>query len=302
MSPHRVSIALHGGSGAVQGHDYGREIENMRGLVESGRDRLNAGASALDVVTEAVAALESSGLYIAGRGASPNLAGCYELDASLMDGSTGKAGAVASLCGFRNPIVAARAVMDVTPHVLYAGDGAARFALNQAVPAVLDAKAWYTEACRFESHYLPDSATHGTVGCVALDVLGNLAAATSTAGVFGKPHGRVGDSAIIGAGTWADEGVAISCTGQGEFFIRSAAAAQVAHRIRFGGQSLARAADDVLSEVAKRGGAGGLIAVDSRGNVVMPLLRGRYSGHPITRLYALTEPMPLGKSQPGLVT
>jgi isoaspartyl peptidase/L-asparaginase-like protein (Ntn-hydrolase superfamily) len=270
MSTNRVRIALHGGSGATQGHDYGREIENMRGLVESGRDRLHAGASAIDVVTEAVAALESSGLYIAGRGASPSLAGSYELDASLMDGSTGRAGAVASLCGFRNPIVAARAVMDITPHVLYVGDGAARFALNQALPAVLDAKAWYTEACRFESNYLPESMTHGTVGCVALDRLGNLAAATSTAGVFGKPHGRVGDSAIIGAGTWADDGVAISCTGQGEFFIRSAAAVQVAHRIRFGGQTLAQAADEVLSEVANRGGTGGLIAVDSRGNVVMP--------------------------------
>jgi L-asparaginase/beta-aspartyl-peptidase (threonine type) len=270
MSANRVTIALHGGSGATPGHDYSREIDNMLRLVASGRDRLNAGSSAIDVVTETVAALESSGLYIAGRGASPNLAGRYELDASLMDGSTRKAGAVASLCGFRSPIAAARAVMDVTPHVLYAGDGAAEFAGSQALPAVLDEKAWYTEACRFESNRLPQSAPHGTVGCVALDRRGNLAAATSTAGVFGKPPGRVGDSAIIGAGTWADDEVAVSCTGQGEFFIRSAAAVQVAHRVRFGGRTLAQAADEVLGEVAERGGAGGLIAVDSRGNVVMP--------------------------------
>lgn len=263
-----VAIALHGGAGAIEGHDYADVIAHMRELVHIGRDQLHAGAAAIDVATTIVAALEASGLYIAGRGASANLAGEFELDASLMNGATGKAGAVAALQGFASPIAVARAVMDSTPHVLLAGTGASRFAAERELEVVDDARTWFTPACTFESHHLPDQA-HGTVGCVVLDRAGRLAAATSTGGVFGKLPGRVGDTPLIGAGTWADSEVAVSCTGQGEFFIRAAAAAQVAHRMRFGGESLDSAVNGVLAEISALGGTGGLIALDRHGHVNM---------------------------------
>jgi isoaspartyl peptidase/L-asparaginase-like protein (Ntn-hydrolase superfamily) len=263
-------LVLHGGAGAKHGHDYTRVIAHMRDLVEAARDELRAGASALDVATETVAALESSGLYIAGRGASPNLAGVYELDACLMDGSTGKAGAVAALQGFESPIRVARAVMDCTPHVMLAGEGAVAFARNQGLTAIVNPDGWFTRAADFEFNRLPASLPCGTVGCVVRDVAGHMAAATSTGGVFDKLPGRVGDSALIGASTWADAEVAISCTGQGEFFIRTAAAAQIAHRMRFAGQTLNVAASEVLSEIKVRGGEGGLVAVDRHGNITMP--------------------------------
>jgi isoaspartyl peptidase/L-asparaginase-like protein (Ntn-hydrolase superfamily) len=261
------NIVLHGGSGANPDYDYRREIAHMRGLIEAGRDRLRRGDQALDVASDTVAALESSGLYIAGRGASPNLEGEYELDACLMEGTTGRAAGVAALVGIKSPISTARAVMDRTPHVLLAGSGATQFARRQSLAAVEDPDGWYTRACAFEA---TPPATHGTVGCVVRDAAGHLAAATSTGGVFDKLPGRVGDSAIIGAGTWADDLVAVSCTGHGEFFIRAAAAAQIAHRMRFGKQALETAASDVIAEISRKGGMGGLIALDSKGNVAIP--------------------------------
>ncbi len=264
-----IAFALHGGAGAKQGRDYSVEIANMREIAEAARDSLNAGAKAFDIVTEVVRKLEDSGLYVAGRGASPNAAGHYELDASLMNGADQACGSVAALQGFANPILIARAVMEKTPHVMLAGDGAALFAHEQGFLPIADEADYFTRAGRFESNHPPGTLAHGTVGCVCLDSYGNLAAATSTAGVFGKLAGRVGDTPIIGAGTWADGQTAVSCTGQGEYFIRANASAQLAFR-HAGGQSLAEAADATLQQIVDMGGEGGLITLNAQGQVIVP--------------------------------
>jgi L-asparaginase/beta-aspartyl-peptidase (threonine type) len=277
MTADRIAMALHGGAGARRHRDYAREIVHMRGLVELGRDRLASGAAAMDVVVETLSALEASGLYVAGRGASPNLEGRYELDASLMDGETRKAGAVAALEGFQTPAAIARAVMERTPHVMLAGRGASAFAAAQGFAPIVEPDAWFMRAGADESNHPPglgprDSGAlaHGTVGCVVRDAEGRLAAGTSTAGVFNKMPGRLGDSPVIGAGTWADATVAVSCTGQGEFFLRTAAAAQVAFRMALAQQSLDQATAAVLAEIQGLGGEGGLIAVDADGLIAMP--------------------------------
>lgn len=264
-----TALILHGGAGARRERNYDQEVVHMREVVEAMKARLNAGASALDVAVEAVARLEDSGLYVAGRGASPNLAGAYELDASIMDGATRRAGAVAALQGFRNPVVAARAVMDRTPHVMLAGEGAALFALDQGLEPIADEEAWFTRAGQGEDNHPPGVLSHGTVGCCVLDGQGRLAAATSTAGVFGKMPGRVGDTPIPAAGTWADGNVAVSGTGQGEYFIRVAASAQTAWRVA-AGQSLSEAAKAVIDDIGALGGDGGLIALDRDGNIADP--------------------------------
>jgi isoaspartyl peptidase/L-asparaginase-like protein (Ntn-hydrolase superfamily) len=259
-----LSLVLHGGAGALRERDYTRELDHMRGLVEAARDALRAGVPALDVVTEAVQAMEASGQYVAGRGASPNTAGKFELDAAIMEGPTRRAGAVAALQGFASPIRAARAVMEKTPHVMLAGDGAASFAAEQGLERV--APEWFTplRAAVAQAH------STGTVGCVALDETGAIAAATSTGGTHGKLYGRVGDSPIIGAGCWADERVGVSCTGGGEYFIRAVVAAQVAFRMKLASEGLDAAAAGALADVHALGGQGGLIALSATGEIAMP--------------------------------
>ena len=264
-----TALILHGGAGARRERDYTAETAHMREVVAAMKARLDAGASALDVAVEATVMLEDSGLYVAGRGASPNLAGAYELDASLMDGATGKAGAVAALQGFRNPVLAARAVMGRTPHVMLVGEGASLFALDQGLERIGDEDGWFTQAGKGEDNHPPGTLSHGTVGCCVLDRDGRLAAATSTAGVFGKMPGRVGDTPIPGAGSWADGRVAVSGTGQGEYFIRVAACAQVSWRVG-AGQTLGEAGQAVIEEIGGLGGDGGLIALDRDGNIAAP--------------------------------
>ncbi len=269
MTSSNVRLVIHGGAGALPDRDYGREIAHMRGLIEAGRDRLHAGAAALDVVMETITALEASGLYVAGRGASPNTDGVFELDASLMDGPSQRAGAVAALVGFASPIRAARAVIERTPHVLLAGAGAAAFAAEQGLERIADPALWFAPAWA-DAGMSDTPRPMGTVGCLALDTSGALAAGTSTGGTRGKRPGRVGDSPIPGAGVWADQSVAVSCTGEGEVFIRAAVAAQIAYRMRFGGQSLAQAAGAALEDVGRLGGDGGLIALSSTGEIAAP--------------------------------
>lgn len=265
----RFALALHGGAGATKKRDYSREVPHMQGLVEAGRDRLAAGASALDVAVETTRALELSGLYVAGRGSSPNTAGVYELDASLMTGPELHAGAVAALQGYQSPITVARLVLETTPHVMLAGEGAAMFAKAHGADSIDDPEAWFTRAGTDEANHPPGKLAHGTVGCVVLDADGRMAAATSTGGVFGKLPGRVGDTPVIGAGTWADGEVAVSATGQGEYFQLTVAAAQVAWRVK-AGQPLREAARAVLDQIGAMGGDGGLISVDRQGNVSTP--------------------------------
>lgn len=256
------ALALHGGAGAIAERAYKQEEAHMAALLEEGAAMLTRGVSALDVVTAMAEALEASGLHVAGKGAAPNAAGVVELDASIMNGETRAAGAVAGLRGFISPVRAARAVMEHTPHVLLVGEGAAEFAAAQKLARVED-PSYYTPA---ESG-LPGA---GTIGAVALDISGKLAAATSTGGLGGKMPGRVGDAPIIGAGCWADRRAAISCTGLGEYFMRVNAAADVSARIAYAHQSLEQAAAAVIEDVRNRGGYGGLIAVDAKGNVTAP--------------------------------
>jgi L-asparaginase/beta-aspartyl-peptidase (threonine type) len=267
MNTKRFAFALHGGAGARSGRDYSIAEYHMRELTENARDRLAAGARALDVVEYAVAQMESSGLYVAGRGSAPNSAGYVELDASIMDGPVSAAGAVSCIRDAVNPVSVARRVMEATPHVMLSGAGALAFARAQGFEEVEDPRKYYTLPIGVTEKEVTDR-SHGTVGAVALDANGELAAATSTGGTFGKLEGRVGDTPIIGAGTWADSDVAVSCTGTGEYFIRTGAALAVAYKLK-AGISLGQAIDEVLADIRHLGGDGGIIAVDSTGRIEM---------------------------------
>ena len=264
----QYALALHGGAGAVAGRDYAVTEAHLRELAQDCKSWLADGRSALDVVEHAVAELEACGLYVAGRGSAPNSAGHVELDASIMDGSSREAGAVAALCDFISPVQVARGVMEKTPHVMLAGSGALEFARANGFSEVADPASYYTLPVGVTSNDIQDSA-HGTVGAVALDKSGGLAAATSTGGTFGKLHGRIGDTPLIGPGTWADDDIALSFTGTGEHIIRAGGATAIAFRYR-SGVPLVEAIEETLGEVKRLGGDAGVIAVTSQGEIAMP--------------------------------
>lgn len=278
MSRDRAVLVVHGGAGVTDGHDYAAPTSFLKSLLERGGKALAAGIPALDLVVHMVAALEESGLYTAGKGSAANAAGEVELDASLMNGPDRRAGAVAAVRNVLNPVRLARGVMERSPHVMLAGLGAEAFADREGFERVTDPGNYYRSAMlltrRDGASESGDPLAHGTVGAVVRDVDGHLAAATSTGGTLKKLHGRIGDTPLIGAATWADERVAVSCTGKGEFFIRVAAAHDVAARMAYAGETLEVAGRAAIDAVGGLGGDGGLIAVDRDGNVAMPFNSG----------------------------
>lgn len=260
------AIVIHGGAGGDPAKwDQQKTASRKRGLeaaLQAGRDALAAGRSALDTVETVIRVLEDDASFNAGRGAVLTQAGRAELDASIMDGRTLGCGAVAGITTVKNPISLARRVMSETKHVLLAGEGAEDFAKQQGVPLV--------DPDYFLSRKLADDSSRiGTVGCVVLDVAGNLAAGTSTGGTSKKLPGRIGDSPIVGAGTYAaNDTCAVSGTGIGEEYIRNSVAYDVAAQMRYAGQPLAAAVDEIMQQRLKPG-VGGLIAVSHRGEIVM---------------------------------
>ncbi|MEA2311801.1 MAG: L-asparaginase / beta-aspartyl-peptidase [Solirubrobacteraceae bacterium] len=260
-----VAIVVHGGAGRLP-TDAAR-IERMRAgardAVEAGHAALAAGASALDAVELAVAALEDDPVFNAGRGAALTEDGGVELDAAVMEGTDRAAGSVACLRGVRNPLRAARAVLGDGRHVMLVGEAAHAFA--RAAGIELRPEEWFvTDAQRAVLAAGSTGWAAGTVGAVARDARGRLAAGTSTGGTMGQRRGRVGDSPLIGAGTWADDATAaVSCTGDGEAIIRAAVAHEVDALMRHGGRGLEDACAAALDSLADRGGHGGLIAVSA---------------------------------------
>jgi beta-aspartyl-peptidase (threonine type) len=277
-------IAIHGGAGTLPRAEMSGDAERRYRLglseaIDAGYAVLKDGGTSMDAVTVAVVLLEDNPLFNAGRGAVFTLDGRNELDASIMDGRTLQAGAVCGLTRIRNPVLLARAVMEKSEHVMLAGAGAEEFASSQGFSFVPQSYFYTPERWqqleRIRSGEIGLSGhtiSHvGTVGAVALDSFGHLAAATSTGGMTGKRFQRIGDSPIIGAGTYADDrSCAVSATGHGEVFIRSAVAHDICARMRHGGRGVAAAAREVvLAELPALGGEGGVIAIDAHGEIAM---------------------------------
>ncbi|HZF63265.1 MAG TPA: isoaspartyl peptidase/L-asparaginase [Chitinophagaceae bacterium] len=300
-------LVIHGGAGTIlpqhmtpqKEKAYQQSLENA---LQKGYEILKRGGSSLDAVETAVRLLEDDPLFNAGRGSVFTHDGKIELDASIMEGKSLAAGAVAAVTTIKNPVTAARRVMEKSGHVMLIGKGAEDFSNEQGLEMV-DQRYFFTQSRWDALQAIRDSsktaldhggakelvqqpemkdAKFGTVGAVALDRAGNLAAATSTGGMTNKKFGRVGDAPIIGAGTYADNNTcAVSCTGWGEYFIRLVVAKSVSDQMEYKKVSLARAAEDlIMNRVPKLGGDGGLIAVDKNGNISMPFnTAGMYRGY-----------------------
>jgi len=276
MTETRWRLVIHGGAGSMRRGRLDPESERLaraglEAALAAGSAILEKRERALDAVERAVRVLEEDSCFNAGRGSVLTASGCIELDAAIMDGENRRAGAVSGLRTTRAPISLARVLLEKGPHVFLSGHGADEFAGDHALEQVPNS--WFeTPERRRQLHELlaedgfDDEIKYGTVGAVAVDVDGHVAVATSTGGLTAKRWGRVGDSPLIGAGTYADDrSAAISATGSGEYFIRAVAAHQLAERIRLGGQSLQESLDAVLADIASLGGKGGMIAVAPNG-------------------------------------
>ncbi len=272
------TVVVHGGAGSLAPGTFDDDDEaGMRDDIgrslELAAEILERGGSSLDAVTAAVRHLEDSPHFNAGRGSVFTADARHELDASIMVGDTRAAGAIAGVTGVRHPILAARAVMERSPHVMFAGAGAEAFAREQGLE-FMPAEWFHTERRRHALDAARERAhedNSGTVGAVAIDRSGVLAAATSTGGMTNKTPGRIGDSPVIGAGTWADAHCAVSATGWGEYYIRAAAAHDICARARYQGISVDEAATRVvMEEIPALGGDGGVIALDAEGRISMP--------------------------------
>jgi beta-aspartyl-peptidase (threonine type) len=291
-----IAMVIHGGAGTITRAEMTPELEReyrakLEEALVAGHAVLTRGGSSLDAVEAAIRIMEDSPLFNAARGAVFTHAGTNELDASIMDGATLNAGAVGAVTIVRNPITAARAVMERSPHVMLIGRGAELFATEQGLEIVDPSYFWTERRWKQLQQKLMKGATaeraepreyFGTVGAVALDLQGNLAAGTSTGGMTDKRFGRVGDSPIIGAGTWARNATCgVSGTGHGEYFIRYGVAQEISALMEHAGLSVRDAADRVVMKTLKdAGGTGGVIAMDAHGNIAMPFnTEGMYRGY-----------------------
>jgi L-asparaginase / beta-aspartyl-peptidase len=302
MEQPQYALVIHGGAGTITRQNLLSEKEKkyhdvLQQALQLGNDMLAKGVSALDVVEAVVKFMEDSPLFNAGKGSVITADGSFELDASIMDGKTLKAGSVARVTNIKNPIAAARLVMEQTQHVMLVGDGAEKFAkqkkLELVKPDYFKTEERWNQYLKLKELQLKDKDGNpksmgvagdekfGTVGAVALDKNGNLAAATSTGGMMNKMFGRIGDAPIIGAGTYADNRyAAVSCTGHGEYFIRGVAAYDVIAMMQYQNIPVEEAAQKVIfDKLLTMGGTGGIIAVDAKGNIAMPFsTEGMYRG------------------------
>jgi L-asparaginase / beta-aspartyl-peptidase len=270
------AIVIHGGAGTITREKMTPELDKeyrsaLAEALNKGKKILSDGGTALDAVEQTIRIMEDSPLFNAGKGAVFNHDGKNELDASIMDGSNLAAGAVAGVMDIKNPITAARRVMTNSPHVMLSGAGASQFAREQGLE-IVSPKYFYTDRRFKELQEILKKEKNGTVGCCALDKNGNLAAGTSTGGTPNKKYNRIGDSPIIGAGTYANNNTcAVSGTGVGEFFIRWTVAHDISALMEYKGLSLKEASELVVNEkLVKAGGSGGVICVDKSGNISMP--------------------------------